>query len=186
MFKPKFMWSKSQLEKWYLEEELSAPEIAERMGASPCRVWEKLRDFNIPRRSQRDCKLNAIKRGRLIPTSPMGSQSKGWKGGRRKDRKGYIWIYNPRHPRANKNRCVAEHILIWENIHNKKLPKGWVIHHLNGIKDDNRPENLVALPNLKHIHLLVAKAQRIRELEAEVKFLEKTLDSQQMIWWTEN
>lgn len=108
-----------------------------------------------------------------------------WKGGRRSNH-GYILILKPEHPRADKAGYVPEHILIWEQVHNKPLPQGWVIHHLNGIKADNRPENFLALPSRKHHDVLAAKAQRIRELEAKVKLLEKALDSQQIIWWTEN
>ena len=79
---------------------------------------------------------------------------------------GYIEIRVESHHRARANGYVFEHILIWEQAHGKPLPKGWVIHHLNGVKDDNRISNLVALPNMKHCLLLQAKAKRIQELEA--------------------
>lgn len=59
-----------------------------------------------------------------------------------------------------------EHIKIWESSHKKTLPKGWHIHHLNGIKTDNRIINLVALPDFKHKNVLASKAKRIQELEA--------------------
>lgn len=79
---------------------------------------------------------------------------------------GYMGVLCPEHPRARKGGYVLEHILVWEEAHGKPLPKGWIIHHLNGIKSDNRPQNLVALPNKKHYLLLQAKAKRIQELEA--------------------
>ena len=34
---------------------------------------------------------------------------------------------------------------IWQEDHGL-IPKGWVIHNLNGNKGDNRPENLAAVP----------------------------------------
>lgn len=89
-----------------------------------------------------------------------------WKGGRTKATTGYILIQNREHPRATKTGYVFEHILVWEQAHGKSLAKGWVIHHLNGIKTDNRPINLVALSTRKHALVFQAKAKRIQELEA--------------------
>ena len=78
----------------------------------------------------------------------------------------------PEHPRADKyhHRYVAEHVLVWEQAHGQPLPEGYLIHHLNGIKDDNRPENLVALLPKDHstgtLRELLQK--RIRELESQL------------------
>jgi len=45
---------------------------------------------------------------------------------------------------------VPEHRCIWEE-HHGKIPEGAHIHHINGIKDDNRIENLECLSNLDHM-----------------------------------
>lgn len=119
-------------------------------------------------------------------SSQPGAKHPNWQGGRWVLPGGYIYIKFPDHPRANNSGYVMEHILVWEQVHNKPLPKGWVIHHLNGVKSDNRPENLIALPSRRHQHILAAKGKRIRELEAKVKLLEATLNSQQLLWWSEN
>jgi hypothetical protein len=95
-----------------------------------------------------------------------GEKHPSWKGGKFKTSSGYIVVKKPEHPHAHKSGYVFEHIVIWEETHGKALPKGWIVHHLNGIKDDNRPANLVALPNSKHSLVLAAKAKRIQELEA--------------------
>ena len=103
------------------------------------------------------------------PHHPKGEKNPNWKGGRTKGGGGYIKVLKPEHPRADKrDGYVAEHILVWEEAHGKLLPDGWVVHHLNGIKDDNRPSNLVALPNMKHNLVLQAKTKRIQELEAKL------------------
>ena len=95
-----------------------------------------------------------------------GNKHHSWQGGR-VNNGGYIMIYAPGHPRARHGGIyVLEHILVWEQVHGKSLPEGWIIHHLNGIKNDNRPSNLVGLPNMKHYLVLQAKAKRIQELEA--------------------
>ena len=44
---------------------------------------------------------------------------------------------------------MPEHRYIWEQAYGK-LPEGWVIHHLNGEKKDNRIENLMAMPRGRH------------------------------------
>ena len=95
-----------------------------------------------------------------------GENSPFWKGGRGINNKGYVSIYVPGHPRARPSGHVQEHIVVWEKANKQTLPDGWVIHHLNGVKGDNRPVNLVALPDRKHRHVMAAKAKRIQELEA--------------------
>lgn len=75
----------------------------------------------------------------------LGENHPRWKGGRYKLTIGYIAVLNRNHPKANKQGYVYEHILVLEKKLGRSLKKGEVSHHLNGIKDDNRPENLVAI-----------------------------------------
>lgn len=50
-------------------------------------------------------------------------------------------MHTPMHPRAS-NGYVFEHILVMERYLNRHLYPEETIHHLNGIKDDNRLDNL--------------------------------------------
>ena len=68
---------------------------------------------------------------------------------------------------------VFEHRLVWEKKHGK-LPEGYIIHHLNGIKDDNRIENLRAMPKKSHSPALMY-LERIRDLEQENDKLKKII-----------
>lgn len=45
-----------------------------------------------------------------------------------------------------------EHRLVWERAYGK-IPKGYIIHHINGNSKDNRLENLLCLSHGDHIRL---------------------------------
>jgi hypothetical protein len=99
--------------------------------------------------------------------SKCGSNSSNWKGGKSRHYEGYIKIYMPEHHRADSSGYVYEHILVWEREHGILIPEGHVIHHLNGLKADNRPDNLVCLPVKQHDTFSVR-----HEMEVKIRFLE--------------
>lgn len=46
-----------------------------------------------------------------------------------------------------------EHVLIWEKHNKMVVPKGWVVHHINEDRTDNRIENLQAMTRGDHQRL---------------------------------
>lgn len=72
----------------------------------------------------------------------MGPFNRIWKGGRIVNKRGYVMIRSPQHPKANGKSYVFEHRLVMEAHLGRFLLSDENVHHLNGIRDDNRIENL--------------------------------------------
>ena len=53
----------------------------------------------------------------------------------------------------------------------RNLSREEIVHHLNGVRDDNRIENLTVMRRGAHVHLETPYKQRIKELEEKVKRL---------------
>jgi len=101
----------------------------------------------------------------------LGENNPRWNGGKTLSAQGYILKRLPDYWRADNRGYVREHIYVWEQHHGKHLPRGWEVHHINGIKTDNRPENLLAMEGHKHKEYIPALQERIRELEQEIERL---------------
>lgn len=78
-----------------------------------------------------------------------GENHYNWKGGRYKDKSGYVLIYMPDHPYTRKG-CVREHRLVAEKALGRYLKPNEIVHHVNGIKDDNRNKNLIICTSSYH------------------------------------
>lgn len=76
-----------------------------------------------------------------------GENNPKWNGGRKKREDGYIQIWKPDHPRANKDGYVMEHILVMCEVLKRIIGPEEIVHHINGKRDDNRPENLTVFKN---------------------------------------
>lgn len=83
--------------------------------------------------------LNAEKPGRT-----SGENGGRWKGGKRIGRGGYVHVWKPDHPSlaGTKRKYVLEHRLVMEQHLGRPLKRDEYVHHLNGVRDDNRIENL--------------------------------------------
>ena len=88
--------------------------------------------------------LNCAKKGKLNP-----QYNKKRKRIRKNDQ-GYIQIYIPEHPNKSKQGYVFEHRIVMEKNIKRFLKKTEHVHHINGVKDDNRVENLIILSSNKH------------------------------------
>lgn len=79
------------------------------------------------------------------PNAPTASRSGRWKGGRIVSTDGYVLVYDPKHPMAGPTGYVLEHRLVMSNALERSLDRHEHVHHKNGNRQDNRPENLELL-----------------------------------------
>ena len=109
----------------------SVTEIAKKCGVAVTTISRWLAVFNIRQKNR-------------YPTiNRRGNNNPFWRGGRYKDRlNGYIFVYKPDHPFANKKGYVLEHRMVMEKSIKRHLRKSEIVHHRNKRKDDNRIENL--------------------------------------------
>ena len=93
-----------------------------------------------------------------------------WKGGKIVHKAGYIMVKVKDWPKNNGYKF--EHIIIMEEKLGRELFPGENVHHINGIRDDNRIENLElwikAQPSGIRVEDAVAWAKEILKRYAEV------------------
>jgi len=129
---------------------------------------------------------------------PSGPNHPYWQGGRHLTPYGYVLIKvfpdNFFWPMATKNGYILEHRLVMAKHLGRCLHPWEVVHHKNGIRDDNRLENLElndsagehSLEHHKGYSDGLAKgfrdgrSQRIKQLEAEIATLKAQLTSQKV------
>lgn len=81
----------------------------------------------------------------------LGAMNGRWKGGQMQDGHGRIYIYCPGHPYPSYNRThVYRYRLVMENHLGRYLLPTEIVHHKNGIVNDDRLENLEVMSQSKH------------------------------------
>lgn len=152
------------LEKLYVERKMKITEIADFCGCSKASVSAMLKKAGIRARTIGDYPRTPaqIASGERLGESSKGIGRKGRPAKRSEpkirssrfiDCSGYVQIYWPEHPMATKSGCVREHRLVMMEHLGRELLPDEVVHHINGIKHDNRIENLMVMKAWEHDRL---------------------------------
>lgn len=121
-------------------------------GKTPLAIYKKAYSLGL----KKDKKINFLNRS----NARKGEKGSKWNGGISHTRKGYKLILKPEHPRADSRGYVLEHIYVFEKETGIQIPKGCCIHHINGIKDDNRISNLCMMTHSAHTTMHNLKENR--------------------------
>ena len=116
-----------ELHRLYHDEGLSISRIASMFGAGCEGVRQDMMRRGIQRRISGAC---------------PGHLNRAWKGGRILDKTGYVLRHVPDHPHANSGGYVREHRLVMEKALGCYLEQNEVVHHVDGNRQNNSPENL--------------------------------------------
>jgi HNH endonuclease len=125
--------------------------VAKEMGVAPSTLRRWMKKWDIRPRSKTDAQNLAYQLGRRQPL--RGKKHGRWKGGVYHHTAGYVMVICHGHPRANRHGYVMEHILVAEQMLGRAPLPNEEVHHINGIKDDNRPENLQVMMKWEHASL---------------------------------
>ena len=134
----------------------------------PCSYCGKIVQRNLHALKRNKCNYCSFScRGKWLAKNKRAEKHPNWKGGRCKGSGGYIKIFKPDYCNSDSKGYILEHRYILEQKLERSLKRKEVVHHLNGIRDDNRPENSYLTTINDHVTNTVQKIYmaRIKALE---------------------
>ena len=166
--------TKEELEFLYVEQSLTMKQVAMRLCISAGLVHKLIHAYGItPRPRYKGMKgkhqsaevrntISKANKGKRRTPEERRKMSERAKNKTRKPsqfgghikilRNGYREVYLPSHPNAHKDGYALEHVVAYGVYHDCVVDtEKYAIHHINGIKTDNRAENLVMMTKSEHM-----------------------------------
>lgn len=155
---------RDQLFQIYSIEKKTVREVARIIKVSEDTIYQRLREFKIPRIKSgiRKGQKLSLFHGQQISISKRGHKNPAWKGGRIIN-DGYVYLHKPNHPHSDNLGYIAEHRLVAEKVLGRYLKINEIVHHIYGKKDDNRNNKLLICRRGYYHIWLHEKSQIIQE-----------------------
>jgi HNH endonuclease len=125
-FMVEYSFTDDQIKELYIDRQLSVAQVAKTLNTSPQPLYKRLRKMGLMRNFGETRKITGATRGENNPN---------WQGGRF-IHNGYVMIWLD-------GEYLYEHRYIAEQKLGRKLNPGEVIHHVDGNKTNNDPENIL-------------------------------------------
>lgn len=149
----------------------SLRKIAKEIGSSYGALAYTVRKHGIVSKhtgGQYSGKKNIAKANEKNKLNPrLGSRASNWKGGRVLGN-AYYMLHKPDHPFCNRDGYVMEHRYIAEQTIGRYLESHEIIHHIDGNKHNNVPDNLQVVTKKEHARI---HADAIKEVARLKKIL---------------
>lgn len=146
--------------------------------------WVRLRN------AQRECfsgKCNSCLNRPKMETMQLNRRERNLERRRRHRSGGYLGIVLDRSdkyfPMAGSDNIVREHRLVVAKSLGRCLQPWEIVHHINGVKTDNRRENLELFPNPQVHNGFTILKLKVEKLEIENRQLRRALEGSQSIFY---
>lgn len=128
-----------------------------KLGHIPHNKGKKLVEYVRPE------SIEKIKETQFKPGQTAGANSNTWKGGVQTMTNDVVYLYDGVGKRIRRPKAIYE-------FHFGKMPKGWILYHLDQNKHNDSIDNLIAIPRAVLMKINAGRlATNYHEIKSEVE-----------------